>query len=408
MDCKYNTFGDLLDGLFYSLNKENIPYFIMRDYMNCESVTNSGDVDVVVEEKYRDRANSIILEEGWKTRKYNLNFYGHQQYYKWDGTRVVKLDIMYGIYFSNGLYSLTNQHSLFSRVEKMGIANIPACEDGLLIHICHLSYDKKEVSDKNRRFLEYLIDNATGTNEFLLTCAKCILSNNNSLHSIGCDLCHNGLVIKHSSIMVKIRWLYIRSLAHFVHKHSVSIALIGVDGTGKSTSIEAINDYFNDRSVIQYMGFKQFQTKIAQKWYSNEKRIPVISFIADCIILPLEMRKRIWKAYSQKKRIVLFDRYPWEIYDNSHGLARYINYVLFKLCFRKPDGLVYLHCPVDISLLRKCDIEDIELFRGMKKRFDKQYLNYPGALVLDSSVLDKDEVKEKTIEYAIIIDSCTD
>lgn len=406
MTLNDNSFGSILDELFVAFNRENISYFLMRDYADFESVNNSSDVDVVIEERIRNWAHSIIINAGWKTPKHNINYYSHQQYYKWNGERVVKLDVIYGLYFGNGLYSMNCQENIFSHVEKMGPANIPSPADGLLIHICHLVYDKYEISPKNRIFLEYLTSKVTNEDEFVLISAKCLLSGEDSstLRNVGSDLCNKRIVKRHSSFLVDIRWLYKKCLAHLFIKKTITVSLIGVDGVGKSTSVDALKCYYGDKVITQYMGFKLFQTGIAKKWYASNRRIPIIGFIADCIILPYEMRRRYVSALSQSKGIVLFDRYPWEIYDNSKGIARCVNYILFKLLFKRPDGVIYLHCSVETSLSRKSDIEDVESFRIMKRCFDNQYMKYPGALVVDTDINDINTVKNKTIEYVAILE----
>lgn len=400
-------FSSIFEELFSALNEAKIPYFLMRDYQSAETVQQSEDVDVVLDENTRDEANRVIICNGWQTPKNNINFYGHQQYFKWDGKRVVKLDVIYGLYFANGLYSINDQASIFSNVREYGIARIPKSLDGLLIHICHLIYDKKEVSDKNRRFLEYLVDNITEENGFLVTCAKCLLyeSNVDTIINLGSDLCSKDIVKKHSNFLVKARWFYKRCQAHIFQKKTVTIAIIGVDGTGKSTSIDAIKNYYGNAVASQYMGFRLFQTKLAKSWYGQNKRIPILSFFIDCIMLPYEMWYRYKHALSEGKEIVLFDRYPWEIYDNSRGIARVINYLLFKVLFTKPDGIIYLYCRAETSLSRKTDIEDEKAFKLMKENFDKQYKEYPGALVLNTDNEGVEEVRNRTIAYVSVLNN---
>ena len=401
-NIKFNPF---FEELFSALNEAKIQYFLMRDYQSVETVQQSEDVDVVMDENSRNKANSVIISSGWQTPKHNINYYGHQQYYKWDGEKVIKLDIIYGLYFGNGLYSIKDQASIFSGVIEFGSARIPKPTDGLLIQICHLIYDKKDISEKNRLFLVYLLSQITDKDSLLFTCGNCLLSENdeNVFDCLGIDLCNKGMVQKHNSFYVEARWLYKKCLAHFVHKKSVTIAIIGVDGTGKSTSINAINEYYGDAVATQYMGFRLFQTKIAKSWYGRKKRIPIIGFFVDCIILPYEMWYRYIHALSEGNDIVLFDRYPWEIYDNSCGIARIINYCLFKLLFKKPDGIIYLYCSVDTSLSRKDDIVDEKAFRRMKAAFDKQYKEYSGTLALNTDDMGVEDVRNRTISYVSVL-----
>ena len=49
-------------------------------------------------------------------------------------------------------------------------------------------------------------------------------------------------------------------------KRFVSVCITGVDGTGKSTAVKRLSDYFgNEKSEIQYMGSNQDGRKISVK-----------------------------------------------------------------------------------------------------------------------------------------------
>ena len=49
-----------------------------------------------------------------------------------------------------------------------------------------------------------------------------------------------------------------------------SVAVLGVDGTGKSTVVRALQDYFGaERTVVQYMGLKDWETFFARICYNH-------------------------------------------------------------------------------------------------------------------------------------------
>lgn len=400
----------LLEEIFNALNNNTVRYCIMRDYESIDNILKGEDIDIVVHIADRAKVIAILEQHNWQSPKHNFNYHGHQQFFKWDGTRVVKLDILFGLFFGNGCYSMVDQDRIFDNTHLVGFIRIPSYEDGLLIQLCHICLDKKCISDKNQKFLEYLCAKVRKEDRpdlydyiFLIKKNK---DNPESFSRVREKMIQRGAIIGHNKLTRKSVWVIKKALAHFVMKQQLTVAIIGVDGSGKSTSVDALKQHYGDMVFTQYFGFRQHKTSLAQKRYSGYKHIPVISFIIDCIVLFYEMKYRYREAISSGKRILLFDRYPWEAYDNTSGkIAKFINFIVFKVPFRKPDGIVYLHCPVVVSLSRKDDITDVAGFKRMKFNFDKTYKDLPGVLEIDTSCVSREEVKCKTVEYVCMLDS---
>jgi len=146
------------------------------------------------------------------------------------------------------------------------------------------------------------------------------------------------------------------------------IAITGVDGSGKSTTLHSLKEKMGHNATITYMGKKCWQTTLAKKFLIR-KRLPSILNI---LILYIEFLYRFFKGFRNSK-VVLFDRYPNEMYLTQTGIRRVIYYLLFCVFFPNPSKIFYLYCPEETSLKRKDDIDDPEEFKRRKQAFDQHY-----------------------------------
>lgn len=175
-----------------------------------------------------------------------------------------------------------------------------------------------------------------------------------------------------------------------------TIAILGVDGTGKSSVINEIKTKLGDSCIVQYMGYRSF----------GDKRIEQIEARPHGLIQTLVLKWLIYKSYirryreaKKKNKIVIFDRYVHEIYINSFGLASFINKLVYKYLYPNPNFVIYLHCPAEISLARKDDIPDKEVFKSMKTRFDSVFIGRKKCLCLDSYKYSSEQLADIIIKY---------
>lgn len=184
-----------------------------------------------------------------------------------------------------------------------------------------------------------------------------------------------------------------------------TLAIIGVDGTGKSSVIKALENEYGDKCIITYMGYRSFEDPKIEEL----QNIPSSSIITKIVkyiyvvFLTYKCYLNRYKLSVKTGRYVIFDRYVHEIYINAHGVMKLVYTLLYKYLYPNPSKIVYLYCPVDESLKRKDDITDIMLFKNMKERFDKKFLHNKKCLCLDSSVYSTQELAEQ-IKKIIVID----
>lgn len=188
-------------------------------------------------------------------------------------------------------------------------------------------------------------------------------------------------------------------------KNLKSIAVVGVDGTGKSTVVQSILDYFGgDKAVVQYMGLREWETPLAQKCYSKKSafwyRLARFATIN-------ELHHRVYK-YKNDQRIVVFDRYVDEqilqFRKHRKTIFGYVGELLYKWSFGKrfyrPSLLFYMTCDLEVSIARKDDIQsedDIRRLKQNKTLMDAFYKDRPGVFCIDTTKLTIEETLNEVI-----------
>lgn len=384
--------------LFVAFNTESISYLIIRDYDSVTAISQASDIDLSISESDKNKAQTILKKNGWFTPRKNFNHYSHQQFYRWSDNRLYKIDVLWGVYFDDGKYRLNKELDIYSSYDLLDILKIPKPGIGLLLLYLHVLLDKKTLSYKNKNSLYHLLNRCEGE-EFLYLKEIKKLVDDETLdyreYEAGVENALNNGTITRSFLPLRfVRRASIKFLAH-LQKRQYTVALIGVDGSGKSSALQNLTEYYQGSAFTQYFGFRDYKTNLAKKLCDGNKRFKnkYISNLFRCVALYNEMLYRYNVAKKSGKRILLFDRYVWEAADNSVLSAeRVLNTLLFKKLFPNVDTVIYLYCPVDISLSRKNDIEDVDCFVRMKERFDKLYMRKEGSLAIDTSITPREEV----------------
>lgn len=172
------------------------------------------------------------------------------------------------------------------------------------------------------------------------------------------------------------------------------IAILGVDGTGKSTVISKIKERLGDDVVCVYMGCRAYEFSVIQ---TLQKKHSKIATLLNVFLIYLCFWYRYLKGALSRKTVI-FDRYVHEMYINAPGVYQHLFKFIYTYLFPHASEVVYLYCPAEESLMRKDDIDDPESFKQMKNRFDEIFLLNSKTHKYDTSLLSPDEIVVSVID----------
>ena len=398
-----------LERTFEVLEEQNIRYVILRGYFSQDEIYNSQDIDIYVHKDDRRKLEELLSGLGWSKRMFSAGRYPHKFYSLMDGRHMFKLDIVFGLYFSSRLYEFKFEKDVFENSRKLQYFMVPAADKAITIFALHVIFDKGHLSPANKkRFMDMWKDLKDSLDEgedqkekgyiFLMPLIEKIAAEESLSDD---ELIEFQQKVKESGILKysKFRYLFRKLQNAAVRvKNKVSalfqnifsnnnICVLGVDGAGKTSTIDELNNVLGARTQIQYMGFRDHITRLAKKRLNDKpvkKMSGILSKAVKLTAAYFEMWYRIIIHWTKDYKVI-YDRYAWEIYINSRGFVRIVNTVFFKYLFPKPKHIFYLYCPTEESLNRKDDILNKEDFAAMKARFDREYINSRHVISIDTS-----------------------
>ena len=170
----------------------------------------------------------------------------------------------------------------------------------------------------------------------------------------------------------------------------MKIALLGVDGAGKSTIIKNLS---NENIKVIYMGFRDFKF---QKFIDKLNKNKITLFFQHFIVY-IENLFRYKKALQYEKEgfNVVFDRYPLVDYQVASKGSYFFYKLFYKHFFPKPDKLVLIVGDEEEIYQRKPELtkEEIKDIQNKLKElniFDKIIVNKTGKLGETLKVLKKE------------------
>lgn len=173
-----------------------------------------------------------------------------------------------------------------------------------------------------------------------------------------------------------------------------TIAILGMDGTGKSTILKEFSDKQQSIYSTQYMGMKEWETKIAKLKYEKNK----FRYLPGIGVIWIELIFRYFKSSLKRKKII-FDRYPLEMQNDFKGLKKIMFKIFLVYLFPRPDKIIYLKCSVKTSLSRKDDIDNVDEFRIRKNNLEKKIILKLKCLEIDTEKNNIENVLKIMINY---------
>ncbi len=390
----------LINGIFDALNGRKVRYAVLRGYLPLSELYAGADIDLYIDREDMGTARKIFAEHGFRTPRLNACAYPHVQFFRLTADGMIKFDIVYDLCFGQDLCVYRDLRAAADTIvplDRIRVFGGNAALEILLLHIC---FDKGGIDEHNFVRLNNLV------REYRLAS-----SGNPAVRAVLDEVNAGTLTIdgfnrrireisdgirplvreNRGAALHNLKTRLTLRLRYFLHKYkNKGVAILGVDGSGKSTAIARLHDALKDRSVVQYMGFREMETKYGKEWYENPsgafRRLKLFAGIY------FEMRIRYGKNTRKPHGLVIYDRYPWEAYENAAGKAKAVYYVLFRVLFPSPAAVYYIHCDAETSFARKDDITDRESFRVKKRNADRKYLNRKGVVSFDSDQQPVDEI----------------
>ena len=174
---------------------------------------------------------------------------------------------------------------------------------------------------------------------------------------------------------------------------TIVIALMGVDGSGKSTLIEHLNKKLKKKYIkIQNLHLRPYffltdtSTVNSNPHNTKKKRLKIISFF---IILVWLFMYRIFFFVNLKKKnqLIIFDRYAHDLLIDKvryrFNLNKKITRFILKL-FPKPNLWIFLNPPIKIIEKRKKELPTHELTR-QSNEYQKLLKKEPNVLTINTN-----------------------
>jgi len=396
------TRRSIIDAVFSSLEKDKITYAVLRGYQPIEALYSSPDIDLFVSQKDLKRFHGIMLEAGFRTPALNACAYPHVQYFLLTAEGLVKFDIVYDFCFGDKLLLYANKKNAISSIVSYQNIKVFPPAIALEILLLHIVFDKGKIDNHNYQRLIHLIDelppvepddpaiqsvvHAASRNELSIE------SFNKSLETLRAGLLSSLAKSNHRALLFRTKTCFVHRLRYFLHRYrNKGIAILGVDGSGKSTTIQYLKSVLKDSCTVQYMGFREMETAFGKEWYSGPANQP-FHRIKLYLGIYLEMWSRYIKNAFHPHGITVFDRFPWEAYENATGNGKLIYYFLFHVLFPSPKRVYYIHCDAATAFQRKDDLGDKDAFIVKKNNADSRYLKRKNIPAFSSDDLSTQEI----------------
>ncbi len=401
-----------------TLEKENIRYFVLRNYKKLPEGNDSKDVDIVIDPKDIKKAD-VIVRQVYDDN--GLEYYDEARFDKlrcthgmsWENKTGIHIDLICG-YRVRG-YEIYTFDELYSHATKYkDFYVLGGFMDGLMVLIYKLFGYKKPVLKE--RYREEIFDSYTNNkDEFRAEIIK-LLGRELSIKVID-DISEKRFdnIIEYSSQITKrlikyakkkYRFKSLRGHLHFLwqkfdrvilryRKHKRVLAVLGPDGVGKTTFIDALIEQLNlyyvsdleDRKVDVYhfrptilpnLGEIGEKAKVMEqdKDFTNPHRQkpanPVSSFfrIAYYSLDYIVGWQKIVRKNVKYDQITLFDRYSYDfIIDPRRTRLRLPKWIrkFFARITPQPGIVFILEADADVIFSRKKELPKEEIERQLKE-----------------------------------------
>jgi thymidylate kinase len=432
---------EILEKVFASINGAGIRYVILRNYDLLPDEIIGGDIDLLVSPHDTKALKSILEEMGFLVIP-DIFPHAFALFYNVKTGSLVKLDIIDRLVFGKRIsISFPGEYEelvLKRRIFSKSIY-IPSPEDEMLLLFLHCLGDKGFIQPSYREKLQKLISFPLNTGYF-----ECFLSSvfgQEVSQKVAGQIMEKRYIdvikLRHRLIIYLIGKFNIRNFfvllkilkqkfkRKILGRKGLRIALVGPDGSGKTTIAQKIKDrqIFNVKTV--YMGQNNFMLPTRQLFLGILKRrgksgifenrellsseregifsvkgksrnvIDLFRFFHD--LMDLCLRYFFYNyLYCRKGFMVINDRYVYDMLVGEEKIQKIplVRWMILSL-FPSPDFLFCLDVPVEKMYARKNE-HSLEILQKMKIN----YINLCASLK-NSQVIRNDTDADETVNIII-------
>jgi thymidylate kinase len=362
---------DSLSDVFSALEAETVRYVVLRGFDPLSELTSSLDIDVFIPASELPRATAVFEALGWKRRRYQTGKMPHVFFDRWDGASglVRSFDVVTKLCFGEAAHTLRNDEEVLESRQRIHGVYVPAPWMTSFLFALHVILDKEELSEANqvranrmqqrcqenpsekqRLVTAYGKDAALMTEAFLNWAAA-------TSTTIPDDLARRSRTLEFLDPQrLRVRAHRIRARWRQLLRPVGRVALIGIDGSGKSTLVDLASRRSGTIAVHSgYLGHNQYRT-LPARWLTHSidriQRDRADSTLLARVFINLEI---LWRPFELAARmliaehraeVVLYDRFPLGQDDGCPTTAwgRAIRWytVTWRKLLPKPDLVLLL------------------------------------------------------------------
>ena len=348
--------------LFHALDDAGVAWCLVRPEESLHEV--QKDLDLLVAREYEARVLGALQDLGYQIATGESRNPGKVMLVRWTGEEMIAIDLHLEVVM-NGFVYLDARGALGRRVERDGVWFLcPA--DMFVVLLVHDIVGKGLVQDKYHGYLRRHVGELAGsaTQEQLKTSGLDALTPTDS-DALEALLADEELVKRRAVAMKRMlapgtRWRRFAAACnrHWRKRRGTSVAFVGPDGCGKSTTVEAYRRLVEDALFIptteMYMGpwghdHLRLTTKV--RWpvphtvrglLRERRRLIAASDTRPSTLraLSVEFRRMCRRSTDRDREVRNFLRattWPWMVYRWVRGHIRYwifLTVLWFELWYR--------------------------------------------------------------------------
>lgn len=405
---------NLLEKVFASINSAGIEYVIVRNYESLPDAIIDGDIDLLVSREDAERLRSILREMGFLIIP---DLFPHTFALFFDETNgeLIKFDIMDSLAFGQKMimpFPGDYEKRVLDKRVLHGEFYIPSAEDEIILLLLHCVKDKgffePAYKEKLRKLAGCELDTEYVDGFFVNVFGQKLSENIlpwirrgkferlAGLQTRVSMFLFKSLTMK--SLLMSLTIVNQRVARKLLGRRGLRIALMGPDGSGKTTLARTIRDRRIFNTVCVYMGrdqfiiptrriFKYMLDRIKKKKGTNgtataESRsegliqakgiwrdgVDVVRFFHD--LIDFYLRYFLYNyLHCRKGFLVINDRYIYDMLLGGEKVQRlwFFRWIIISL-FPAPDFVFLLDAPAEKMHARKGE-HSTAFLNAMKKKY---------------------------------------